>query len=261
MGTTTLVMAVRTAPCERSDPLRPLRRAVLSTADADSRASVDGAWSPALEAAPLRPVDAAPLRAELLRDEPLRAEPLRAEPLRVEPLRAEPLRAELLRAEPLRAEVLRPELDRPRLELDDDRPLLALPPLPLLPLLALPLRLPPLALRLLPLPPLALRLLPLRLLALRLPPLPLPLLALRLLPLRLLVRPLPELLPEPEFDERPLRDDRDGVLAASAPSDDDDFEDPERLELPRGLVADISTSRGVECAGSRWSGRTGYGRQ
>jgi hypothetical protein len=157
--------------------------------------------------------------------EPLRAEPVRAEPLREEALR--PADAERPRAVDPDDDRLLPEPDRPLLEPEDDRPLLGEPEDDRA-----------LAERDWPVLPLRLRVLP--------------------LPLRLRVLPLP---PEPEPDEPPLRDERDCVLAVSESSDEDDFEDLARLELPRGLVADISTSRGVECAGSRWSGRTGYGRQ
>ncbi len=186
-------MALRIALRERPASLRPLRRAVLLTSAAVSRALADGERSAAAEA-----------------DRRAEAEPLRAEPLREEALRVEAPRAEDDR--PLPAD---PEEDRALAERDwRVPPLLALRPLPL-------------------------RLLPLRLLALRLLALPLRLLAPRLLP------------PEREPDEPPRRDGRDCVLSVPAPSDEDDFADLERLELPRGLVVDISTSRRVECAGSR----------
>jgi hypothetical protein len=274
-------MAARTTPPERlgSPPLRP---ALLVASEDDSRAA-DGASAPLAAAALVRlaadrlrlddaldrlrlpdPDDDRPLEPDPDDDRPLEPDPDDDRPLEPDPDDDRPLAERVwrvplaaARVPPLRLEPelrllpelpelrLLPELPEPLPELPELRPLPEPPELPeLRPLPELP--------ELRPLPELPelpeLRLLP------ELPELP----ELRLLPE---LRPAPELRllpPEPEPDERPLPEARDRVLGFSELSDEDALDDRDRLELPRGPVADISTSPVVGCAGS-W-GRLRRGR-
>ncbi len=229
------MIALSTACCERSASPPPLRRALLSASPAVSRADDDGASPlPLPDAARLCLADVGRLR--LAGVDRLRLDP-EADRLLPEP------EAERLLPEP-DAERLLPEPDAERLLPDPE------------------------AERLLPDPD-AERLLPDPEAERLLPPDPeddrpladrdcrVPLAALRVLPLRVLP---PELRLEPDPDEPPLLLALERVFAALLSSEDDDFADLERLELPRGLVADISTSGVSECAGPRTMGRTGRNR-
>jgi hypothetical protein len=253
-------MAARTTPPERlgSPPLRP---ALLVASEADSRAA-DGASAPLSAAALVRlaadrlrlddaldrlrlpdPDDDRPLEPDPDDDRPLEPDPDDDRPLEPDPDDDRPLAERVWRV-PLAAARVPPLRLEPELRL-----LPELPELRLLPELPEPLPELPELPELRPLPELPeLRPLP------ELPELP----ELRLLPE---LRPAPELRllpPEPEPDERPLPEARDRVLGFSELSDEDALDDRDRLELPRGPVADISTSPVVGCAGS-W-GRLRRGR-